>query len=163
MNHLLYHGWYIVRHKWFVFVECCKLSVPLLGILHDISRLRPSEFLPYLASAPYSKDNKPASIANAFEFAWNDHQHRNKHHWEYWVHFDYHDHSMRILPMPDRYRREMLADWRGAARAKRSKMTVWEWYTVNQSRMLLHPQTRTWIEQQLNPVEQPTEPLPVIS
>ena len=27
---------YMVRNKWFVFVECCKLWIRLLGILHDL-------------------------------------------------------------------------------------------------------------------------------
>lgn len=138
---------YVLRHKWYVFLACLKLGVPVLGIIHDLSRFLPSEWLAYAASAPYTKGNKPAAIANAFELAWNDHQHRNKHHWEYWVHWDYHDHSMRLISIPDRYRREMLADWMGASRAKGG--IVWEWYEANKDKMQLHPDTRTWVEAEL--------------
>lgn len=140
---------YILRHKWFVFLECCKLGIPWLGIIHDLSRLRPDEFSAYAASSLYSKDNKPAEIATDFEYAWNNHQHRNKHHWEYWVHFDYHDHQERLLAIPDRYRREMLADWRGASRAKGSNLTIRGWYMQNWDKMQLHPETRAWVENQL--------------
>lgn len=147
MLHLQYLN-YVLRHKWFVFLECCKLGICWLGIFHDLSRFRPSEWFPYVASQPYSKNNKPVKITEAFELAWNDHQHRNKHHWEYWVHFDYHNHEMRILPIPDKYRRELLADWRGASRAKGFN-SVTDWYSKDGQQLKLHPDTREWIEAQL--------------
>jgi hypothetical protein len=141
---------YVLRHKWFVFLECCKLGIPWLGIIHDLSRFYPDEFLAYAASAPYNKDNKPEDIARAFRYAWNDHQHRNKHHFEYWIHFDYHDHSLMALEIPEKYRLEMLADWRGAARAGNySKGTAKDWYLRNQYAIGLAQETRKWIEEQL--------------
>ena len=50
--------------------------------------------------------------------------------------------------MPDKYRREMLADWMGAGRALGKPNTL-EWYTANQGKITLHPETRQWIEEQL--------------
>ena len=145
MIHLRYLR-YILRHKWFVFWAALDMGIPWLGLIHDWSRFRPSEWIAYAESAPFVKEHKPAAIAEAFERAWNDHQHRNKHHWEYYVHFDYHNHKMRCLPMPDRYLREMIADWRGAAKAQQSKLQVWEWFEANQHRMLLHDDTRRQLE-----------------
>lgn len=141
--------WYVIRHKWFVFLECYKLGIPWLGIIHDLSRLYPDEFFAYAASAPYDKENKPEIIATAFEYAWNNHQHRNKHHFEYWIHFDFHTHKERLLPVPDKYRREMLSDWYGAARARGNTGTPKDWYTKNRKDILLHPLTRDWIENKL--------------
>lgn len=141
--------WYILRHKYFVFLECYKLNILWLGVIHDLSRLYPNEFLAYAASALYTKENKPDNIAIAFEYAWNNHQHLNKHHFEYWIHFDYHNHQKRLLPIPDRYRREMLADWRGAARARGNTGTPKEWYLRNRDQIQLHPETYEWIEHQL--------------
>ena len=140
---------YVVKHKWFVFLECCRLGIPWLGIIHDLSRFYPNEFIAYIASAPYSKENKPNDIAIAFEYAWNNHQHLNKHHFEYWIHFDYHNHQKRLLPIPDRYRREMLADWRGAARAHGNTGTPKDWYLRSCKQIQLHPETRKWVEDQL--------------
>lgn len=51
-------------------------------------------------------------------------------------------------PMPDVYRREMLADWLGAGRAQ-GKPKTWEWYEANKGKMILHPETRAWIEARL--------------
>jgi len=52
------------------------------------------------------------------------------------------------LPMPDRYRKEMLADWRGAGRAYGNQDTV-GWYVKNRDQIQLDGITRDWIEIQL--------------
>ena len=138
---------YVIKHKWFVFLECCKLGIPWLGVIHDLSRLYPNEFLAYAASAPYTKENKPDDIAIAFKYAWNNHQHLNKHHFEYWIHFDYHTHQKQILPVPDKYRREMLADWLGYAYANYDATR--DRYLRTRNEIQLHPETREWIERRL--------------
>lgn len=53
--------------------------------------------------------------------------------------------------MPERYRREMLADWWGAGRAQMGMthegwFTVRNWYKRNAGKMHLHPETRQWVE-----------------
>lgn len=45
-RHLKYLS-YVLRHKWFVFLAACKLGIPWLGIIHDLSKFRLSEWLPY--------------------------------------------------------------------------------------------------------------------
>ena len=47
MKHFHYLS-YVLRHKFFVFVECCKLGIPWLGFIHDWSKFRPSEWFPYV-------------------------------------------------------------------------------------------------------------------
>lgn len=56
------------------------------------------------------------------------------------------------LPMPHRYRKEMLADWIGAGRAL-GKPNTWEWYNSNKRNIQLHPETREWVENQLSLLE----------
>ena len=46
MKHLKYLC-YVLRHKWYVFIECCKLGIPVRGLVHDLSKFRPSEWFPY--------------------------------------------------------------------------------------------------------------------
>jgi len=86
----------------------------------------------------------------AFNLGWNAHQKRNKHHWQYWVMIEDDSGIMgrKGLPMPDRYRREMLADWRGAGRAYGTPDTR-AWYLRHRHQMLLHLETRSWLEWQL--------------
>lgn len=54
----------------------------------------------------------------------------------------------KVLPMPDRYRREMVADWRAAGLAQ-GKPNTRVWYQNNKNNMLLHPETRAWVEANL--------------
>jgi hypothetical protein len=198
--------WSLLRHKWFVFVECCRLGIPWLGVIHDWSKFLPNEFFPY---ARYFYGNYPnradihgdmrnilsdrytaEGVKAAFDVAWLHHQKRNRHHWQYWLlqydngeawamqedgnqtlvenyietgldfiaYFDYGgfaEHVVRLLnlrpvalSMPDRYRREMLADWRGAGRAYGNPDTE-KWYKEHCENIILHPETRAWVESEL--------------
>ena len=48
--------------------------------------------------------------------------------------------------MPEKYAREMVADWAGAGRAITGKWETLEWYKKNQEKILLHPETRSLVE-----------------
>ena len=86
--------WYIIRHKWFVMLACFDMGLYWQGIVHDLSKLLPSEFFPY-ANFFYGKKKevrdstgyyKPTDTGDkAMDFAWLLHQKRNKHHWQWWV------------------------------------------------------------------------------
>jgi len=76
------------------------------------------------------------------------HQKRNKHHWQWWCLIDS-DGEIKALPMPERYRLEMLADWRGAGRAKGNGDDIQEWYGKNKDMIILTPEMREWVETQL--------------
>lgn len=160
-RHLAY-GRYVLRHKWFVFLECCRLGIPWLGLIHDWSKFRLSEWLPYARffhetdGTPRQRRDKtgyyrPSDTGDrAFDQAIFLHLgQRNKHHWQVWAMVDS-EAIMKVFPMPDRYRREMLADWRGAARAQGlPRDSVWGWWEQNSPKMKLHPETRSWIEANL--------------
>ena len=178
---------YVLRHKWFVLQAGRKLGVPLLTLLlHDWDKFLPDEWLPYACTfyAPNGSSQYKESVG--FARAWMLHQHRNRHHWQYWLSADgvplkrtnvlvwdrgeaqqfvarcpgfvsWADpivvarEQIAADPMPDRDRREMLADWRGAGRAV-GKPDTKAWYLANRDKMILHPETRMWIEQQLGVV-----------
>jgi hypothetical protein len=50
--------------------------------------------------------------------------------------------------MPEKYAKEMLADWIGAGEALNNG-SVQKWYEKNKNNVFLHPETRQWIEQQI--------------
>jgi len=160
---------YVLRHKWFVFVECCKIGYPFLGIIHDWSKLLPSEFFPY-AEHFYGRTSKgiktgrdetgyykPTDTGDkAFDFAWLLHQKRNKHHWQWWI-LPEDEGGIIVMEMFVRYRLEMLCDWFGAGRAQGTP-DVNAWYQKNKDKMRLHPTTRGSVEWQLFDSER-TKPL----
>lgn len=141
MKHFKYAS-YVIRHKWYVFIECCKCGMPIRGILHDLSKLLPSEWFPY-ANYFYG-NNRSVAVDKAFDFAWLLHQKRNRHHWQWWM-LPEDDGGTKILPMSYEARLEMIADWRGAGKAMRKPNTN-AWYFKNCKRIQLHPDTRYWVE-----------------
>lgn len=148
---------YLARHKWFVFVAACRLGIPWRGLTHDLSKFRPDEWRPYCRHFYGPKVTpvrdrtgyyKPTDTGDAaFDFAWLLHQKRNRHHWQWWC-LPLDDGGLKLLPMPDADRREMLADWRGAGAAQ-GKPDTKAWYLANKDKMHLHAETRAWIERQL--------------
>lgn len=157
--------WYVIRHKYYVFIECCKLWIPIRGLLHDISKLRPDEFIPYAKYfyGYWIKENEwhgdirnyypyeltEMYINQKFDLAWLHHQKRNPHHWQYWL-LQEDDGKLKVLDMPIEYKKEMLADWRGVGKAINGLDDTKNWYIKNKDKMILHENTRKWVEEQLN-------------
>jgi hypothetical protein len=149
--------WYVLRHKWFVYVEGRKLDVsPLQLLAHDWQKFTSAEWSPYVQTFYGPKDTPrradggydPNAASDAFDRAWLHHQKvGGKHHWQYWV-LPLDDGGFRALEIPERYLREMLADWRGAGRALGKPDTA-AWYAVNRENMVLHPRSRAWVESNL--------------
>lgn len=140
---------YIIAHKWFVLVASYKIGASLwLAIIHDWSKFLPSEWTPY-AHAFYDANGAPRFNKTVnFNYAWNYHQKRNKHHWQYWL-LTFDDGPLGLLKMPDKYVLEMLADWIGASRAMTGEWNVYKWYQKNKVIIKLHSDTRDFIEQLL--------------
>jgi len=151
---------YVVRHKWYVGRECFKHHLYWQGITHDISKLLPSEFVPY---ANYFYGNYKKFLKNgrihapgkndAFDYAWLLHQKRNKHHWQ-WFLLQNDTDGLRLLDMPDRYIVEMVCDWKGAGKAQGHKQPgeLQQWYMANKDKMQLSEITRFKVEQLLEEV-----------
>lgn len=142
--HLQYAG-YVARHKWFVFVAGVKTGAPIWRLLiHDWSKLSRAEWGPYVRSF-YGKQGRTPEVREAFNAAWLHHQHRNPHHWQHWL-LREDSGDTRILPMPPKLVREMVADWMGAGRAITGKWDVRSWYEKNSTTIKLALSTRIEVE-----------------
>ena len=146
----------VTKHRWFVFVECCKLGIPWRGFVHDLSKYDPCEWFPYVEQfsggimSGRNKDGSydPTKRNDRFTMAWLHHQKVNKHHWQYWV-LPQDDGGFKVLDMPMKYRKEMLADWYGAGRAYTGTSNPLKWYQNNRSKMMLHPDALAWFDEQI--------------
>lgn len=104
----------IARHKAIVYKECKACGIWKQGLIHDLSKFSPIEFMP---SANYFQGNKSPIEAEKAEIgyskAWLHHKGHNKHHWEWWTDFD--DKGNIIAnKIPSNYVIEMVCDWIGA-------------------------------------------------
>lgn len=162
---------YVLRHKWFVLVAGLKTGAPLWRLLiHDWSKFLPCEWFAYVN---YFYGEKPRlqkeewddsrywpaaqKYYDAFDRAWLHHQHANKHHWQHWT-LREDSGRVKLLPMPDKYAREMVADWMGAGRAITGKWEAPAWYAKNREIIQLADKTRAYVDNALGwiVVEWPT-------
>lgn len=80
----------ILKHKWFVFIECLRLGIPWRGITHDLSKFSRAEFMPYMRrlTMPLLTGESPtAEEKERFDVACLHHYHKNTHHWFSWLYF----------------------------------------------------------------------------
>jgi len=156
---------YVLRHKWYVMIECFKEGLIWRGIIHDLSKFSLGEFIPYANYFYGKKGNNIKRGRNktghykagftgeeTFDFAWLLHQKRNRHHWQWWI-LPEDEGGTKILPMEENYLREMICDWVGAGKAqghfspKDDKyLETRNWYKQNSSKVVLHKKTRQKIE-----------------
>lgn len=140
----LRYAWLTTKHKYFVFMAGLKVGCPIWRLLtHDLSKYGPHELVHY-GRRFFGKGGKDLNFARA----WNHHQNRNSHHWEYHMQRTKHDQDpleYKILPMSENDILEMISDWFGASRAYDGKWPVngkWPWFDKNFDKMVLHPDTR---------------------
>jgi len=150
---------YVFRHIRCVRRACFEHGLYLQGLVHDLSKFRPSELIPYARHFYHrdgSKRTQDKSGDAAFDFAWLLHQKRNKHHWQWWC-LPEDNGGMKVLPMPLGYAQEMVCDWMGAGKAQGFKsppndkyLETRRWYHKNKEKMRLHPDTRQFVEKAID-------------
>ena len=154
----------ITEHKYLVMKQCFAVGLYRQGLMHDLSKYTPEEFLcgcRYYQGGKRSPNNGERE-ENGFSRAWMHHKGRNKHHHEYWT--DYLQKPQEGGPvtapvrMPRRYVAEMLMD-----RIAASKTYLKEKYTQHEplkyfdnkgTRQLMHPQTAKELERMLRILDQ---------
>lgn len=105
----------VMSHRYLVMKGCFSVGLYRQGLLHDLSKFSPTEFM---VGARYWQGNRSPNNAEreekGYSASWLHHKGRNRHHFEYWV-----DYNLRgelgenpVIPvkMPGRYVVEMLMD-----------------------------------------------------
>lgn len=142
---------------------CFSVGLYWQGILHDLSKYMPSEFL---VGARYyqgtQSPNNAERLEKGYSSAWLHHKGRNKHHYEYWT-----DYSVKrgagIVPakMPLRYVVEMFMD-RVAASKNYNKGSYTDdlplrYYQSGSAAKYMHDDTRRLLEKLLKMLAQKGE------
>ena len=96
------------KHRWYVFKLSLIAGIPFRGLVHDLSKYSPSEFI---ESVKYFDGKvspiKKSKLANGYSKAWLHHRSRNKHHFEYWYDFNS---PIKTPVIPFKYFCELICD-----------------------------------------------------
>lgn len=144
----------INRHKWLVMKACFKLGLYKQGLLHDLSKYSPVEFM---VGARYYQGTRSPNNAEredkGYTTAWLHHKGRNKHHLEYWLDYDLENGGITGMKMPVKYVVEMFCDRISASknynRDSYTEQMPLEYYNKGKSKYLLHPETAKLLEEML--------------
>ncbi len=143
----------VLIHKWYVFLAGRFVGVPLWRlIIHDWSKLTPTELFGYAGNI--------GGITSKTKWAksWLHHLHHNPHHPEHWIlswrgnpkfYNDLGEHKapfVVLLPMPETYVREMIADMIGTGRKANGSWDISTWLNENGPNMHFHDKTITLID-----------------
>ncbi len=137
----------INRHKRLVMHYCFKAGLYRQGIMHDLSKYSPTEFL--VGVKYFSGTRSPNAIEReklGYSGAWLHHKGRNKHHFEYWIdNRPDGDRNMAGVKMPVRYVVEMFCDRIAACRVylgeKYTDASPYEYYERSHAHYMIHPET----------------------
>ena len=142
----------INHHKRLVMEMCFRLGLYRQGLMHDLTKYQPVEFL---VGARYYQGSRSPNAAEREEtglsLAWLHHKGRNKHHLEYWIDYSLEEgHQMAGMRMPTKYVVEMFCDRVAACKNYRGNAytdgDAYDYYQRSKDHYLIHPQTAALLE-----------------
>ena len=137
----------INTHKIMVMKHCFKVGLYKQGLLHDLSKYTPTEFIPgVIYYQGYRSPNAAQREVEGSSTAWLHHKGRNKHHYEYWIDYPA-DKTMGLsgMKMPVKYVVEMFCDRVAASKIYHKEnytnSTSLEYYKLGHHRYVIHPES----------------------
>ena len=152
----------ITKHRLLVMSGCFKVGLYWRGLVHDLSKYSPTEFL---SGARYYQGNRSPNTAEredkGYSEAWMHHKGRNKHHYEYWTDINRETRRYESLPMPRKYLVEMVMDRRAACMTYQGKDytdgAALAYFRKSMERDRMHAQTRQELDYLLEMLSQQGE------
>ena len=146
----------ITKHKLLVLKGCFQIGLYRQGLLHDLSKYGPTEFL---VGCKYYQGNMSPNNAErndkGYSSAWLHHKGRNKHHLEYWIDYGADElspghHGMCGMRMPVRYVAEMFIDRVSASKNYQGRnytdRSAYEYYLKGKDHYMMHEDTEALLE-----------------
>lgn len=141
----------ITKHRHKVISHCAKCGILWRGLMHDLSKYSPAEFIPgakyYLGTR---SPNEQERNLKGYSSAWLHHKGRNRHHFEYWT--DYNMVERRVMPvkMPFIYLVEMFCDRVAASKIYQGENYTdshpFDYFARGKATRVIHPDTSELLE-----------------
>lgn len=109
---------------------------------HDASKYSEEEYTAY-ANYHHPEGDEPTEEQKlAYDYAVLHHIHNNPHHWQYWALLDEKDEDRKLLPIPDKYIKEMIADWASFALKEKDPKKLIKWYKENRDTIHVNKESK---------------------
>ena len=156
------HSRTVREHRRKVFEHCVKAGIPVQGLLHDLSKYSPTEFICGVRYYQGTRSpNEGERDAYGFSYAWMHHKGRNKHHFEYWTDYDPVSRCMKPVKMPVKYVKEMFCDRVAASKIYNGRNYTdsdpLAYFMKAKARRMIHPDTSRLLEKLLRMLEKDGE------
>ncbi len=113
----------ITRHRNLVILHCLKAGILWRGLMHDLSKYSPTEFLAgikHYTDGTRSPNEKERELLG-YSPAWMHHKGRNRHHFEYWNDYNPNEKKVMPVPMPMPFFKELICDRVAASKIYQGK------------------------------------------
>ncbi len=159
----LEHFQTVRHHRALVRAYCFRVGLYWQGLVHDLSKYSPTEFF---VGAKYFQGNRSPNNAEreakGYSASWLHHKGRNKHHFEYWIDYDFKDGKvLGGMEMPVRYVVEMFMDRIAACRVYQkeayTQASAWEYHKKSRHYHVIHPKSMAILEELLQLLAQKGE------
>lgn len=153
----------ITEHKIMVMKHCFKIGLYRQGLLHDLSKYSPTEFIPgCIYYQGYRSPNNAEREDKGYSSAWLHHKGRNKHHFEYWIDYGLGPAKGMVgMKMPSKYVAEMMMDRIAASKIyqgeKYNQHMPLAYYEKGKDGCIIHPETRALLEHLLHMLDEKGE------
>lgn len=152
MAHPIKHFITITKHRNKVIAHCAKAGILRRGLLHDLSKYMPAEFIG--GARFFTGQRSPNDLQRkkyGYSQAWMHHKGRNKHHFEYWTDYNPESHRMEPVKMPLIYVIEMFCDRIAASKIYQgdqyNQHKPLKYFLRGKEFMIIHPDTLALLEQ----------------
>ena len=137
----------VTKHKWLVFKFCCKIGMPIRGLMHDMSKFSFEEFFESIKY--YDGKVSPIKVCKkdkGYSLSWLHHKGRNKHHDSYWVDLS----APQAAPViPYKYVAEMICDKLSASITYNGKdwtnLSEYDYWQIEKTKIIMNPKTEHFI------------------
>lgn len=141
------HTILVTKHKWLVFKFCCKIGIPIRGLMHDLSKFSFEEFFESIKY--YNGKVSPINICKkdkGYSSSWLHHKGRNKHHDSYWVDLS----APQAAPViPYKYVAEMICDKLSASITYNGKdwtnSSEYDYWQIEKTKIIMNPKTEHFL------------------
>ncbi len=151
MIHPIKHFLTVSKHRNKVMVHCMRAGIPMRGLLHDLSKFSPTEFIAGIKYFQGSRSpNEMERELFGYSAAWLHHKGRNRHHFEYWHDVSPKTKKYEPVKMPVKFFKEMFCDRVAASKIYQGKNYTdahpYDYFARGNARLYMHPETAALLE-----------------